>query len=75
MGKEENILKKYGWEIECESPYEIRHEDGSFATGQAAYMVTDAVKENNIIDEYEKLMELTSKLRAYESIVNQNKDE
>lgn len=33
------MLEKYGWVIECESPYELRHSDGSFATGQAANIV------------------------------------
>tara|TARA_R110001606_G_scaffold379561_1_gene539665 strand:+ start:962 stop:1135 length:174 start_codon:yes stop_codon:yes gene_type:complete len=33
------ILEDNGWIIECESPFEIRHEDGSFATGQAANIV------------------------------------
>ena len=31
------ILEDNGWIIECESPFEIRHEDGS--TGQAANIV------------------------------------
>lgn len=35
----EKILKSHGWTIECESPLEIRHEDGSFATMQAANIV------------------------------------
>lgn len=33
------ILADNGWIIECESPFEIRHKDGSIATGQAAYIV------------------------------------
>lgn len=41
----EKILQLSGWTVECESPYEIRHEDGSFATGQAADIVTDTVME------------------------------
>ena len=28
----EDLLKENGWEVECESPFEIRHEDGSFAS-------------------------------------------
>lgn len=44
MEKEEAILKANGWEIECESPFEIRHEDGSFATGQAAWLVVWALE-------------------------------
>lgn len=38
------ILALNGWEVECESPFEIRHSDGSFATGQAAYMVFDTIE-------------------------------
>jgi len=37
------LLEKCGWEIECESPFEIRHEDGSFATQQAAHMVLECL--------------------------------
>ena len=33
------LLEKYGWEVECESPLEIRHSDGSFATLNAAKYV------------------------------------
>ena len=37
----ESKLAEYGWTIECESPLEVRHEDGSFASGQAAEIVID----------------------------------
>lgn len=33
------LLRKHGWETECESPFEVRHRDGDFATKQAAYYV------------------------------------
>ena len=33
-----------GWIIECESPLELRHEDGSFATGQAAELVLESYR-------------------------------
>jgi hypothetical protein len=33
----------FGWEIECKSPLEIRHEDGSFATGQAAQIILNSM--------------------------------
>lgn len=46
----EQVLIHYGWTLECESPYEIRHEDGSFATGQAARIVIDALKQEAIMD-------------------------
>lgn len=35
----EQKLKTEGWTVECWSPFEIRHNDGSFATGQAAHCV------------------------------------
>lgn len=37
--RDEKMLGLKGWTVECYSPFEIRHEDGSFATGQAANMV------------------------------------
>ena len=45
MDNDEKLLNKYGWEIECESPFEIRHEDGSFAKMQAAHTVLESIKE------------------------------
>jgi hypothetical protein len=36
-----DYLEKEGWVIECESPLEIRHEDGSFATMQAALILVE----------------------------------
>lgn len=41
--KEEDALAHAGWTIECQSPLEIRHKDGDFATGQAARLVIDHV--------------------------------
>jgi hypothetical protein len=38
------LLKRNGWVMECESPLEVRHEDGSFATGQAAKLVIEDCK-------------------------------
>lgn len=56
LTRDEDILKYYGWEIECQSPYELRNIDGSFATGQAAYMVMDYLRQEYIIEKYEDLM-------------------
>ena len=40
MNKQQiQILKSEGWEVECQSPLEIRHEDGSFASLNAADIV------------------------------------
>jgi len=45
MKKTEELCEKYGWTMECYSPFELRHEDGSFATGQAAQLVLQECKE------------------------------
>ena len=37
--KKIEMLEENDWTVECESPFEIRHKDGSFATGQAAEIV------------------------------------
>lgn len=37
--KLKEFLERHGWEIECWSPLEIRHENGSFATMDAAEIV------------------------------------
>ena len=29
----DEFLTEHGWTLECKSPLEISHEDGSFATG------------------------------------------
>ena len=38
-------LEEAGWAVECESPLEIRHEDGSFASLNAAEMVIDYLRQ------------------------------
>jgi hypothetical protein len=70
--KNETILEKSGWTIECESPLEIRHTDGSFATNNAAKIILDdlmsidqtqfdILKKNiaNLICEYENENDVT----------------
>lgn len=42
---DELLLEKHGWVVECYSPFEIQHEDGSRATGQAADIVLLALRE------------------------------
>jgi len=44
--KDEALLERHGWTVECQSPFEIRHEDGSFASEQAAYMVLRFLKDD-----------------------------
>jgi len=43
--EDEKLLEKLGWTVECYTPFEIRHEDGSFATLNAAEIVLLAAKE------------------------------
>jgi predicted DNA-binding transcriptional regulator YafY len=45
MNIEKEILEQNGWTVECQSPFEIRHIDGSFATGQAAHLVLQSLEE------------------------------
>ena len=44
------ILENNEWVVECESPLEIRHNDGNFATMQAAQIVLDSLSNENIED-------------------------
>jgi hypothetical protein len=41
---DEEILEKNGWFIVCISPFEIQHEDGSFATLNAAKIILEYLK-------------------------------
>ncbi len=41
------LLEKDGWTVECESPLEIRHEDGSFATLGAANILVQYYVDGN----------------------------
>jgi hypothetical protein len=38
-------LEKHGWTLECESPLELRHENGSFVSGLAALNLIANYKE------------------------------
>lgn len=51
MINDEELLNKNGWEIECQSPFEIRHKNGSFATMDAAYIIVSKLKMNDIISD------------------------
>lgn len=43
--KDIELLKLFGFDVECESPFEIRHnETDSFAEGKAAEMVLEFLK-------------------------------
>lgn len=42
---DEELLKKYDWVIECESPFEVRYSDGgAFASGCAADAVVSDIR-------------------------------
>lgn len=42
---EQRVLKAHGWEVDCGSPLELSHPDGSRATGQAAEYLILALKD------------------------------
>lgn len=41
----DEILKDEGWTVECESPFEIRHIDGSFVSGLGAVHLVESLRE------------------------------
>ena len=45
--KDKKLLNDNGWEVECHSPFEIRTKDGSFASGQGAWMVLHWLRYQN----------------------------
>lgn len=53
--KDVSLLELYGWEIECESPFEIRHKDGSFATRQVADIILQYIKDEFTLVNYNEL--------------------
>lgn len=61
---DDEILNYYGWEVECGTPYEIRNNDGSFASGQAILYVIDGLRKEYIEEQYEKIEDEYIKLRA-----------
>jgi hypothetical protein len=42
--EDRKLLEDDGWEIECESPFEISDMDGNSASGRAANYVLDCLK-------------------------------
>ena len=54
--EDKKLLKKYGWVVECESPFEISNSEGSFASGEAAYIILSHLQDNNkcLLDEFKK---------------------
>lgn len=46
--KDELLLNKYGWFIECEHPFEMSHEEtGSFATNLSSEIILKYYKDLN----------------------------
>ena len=46
--KDIELLEENGWEVECQSPFEIRTKDNSFASSEAAYIVLNNLKSETI---------------------------
>ena len=42
--KEIEMLERNGWNLDCESPFELSHVDGSFSKQQAAYYVLEGIR-------------------------------
>ena len=69
-----DLLARNGWTITCESPLEIRHEAGSFASGLAARYALDEIlndlrNDNQVcqLTAYEVLIETVERLnRAFD---------
>lgn len=59
MSLEEKILNHYGWDVETCSPLEIRNEHGSFASGEAAHYVLDALTRDYKVDVIQEPITLT----------------
>lgn len=68
---DESILDYYGWEIECQSPYEIRNIDGSFASGQATTCVLNAIRQEYIHEKYEEFMQELRELKAQSALIGE----
>lgn len=75
LTSDEEILKYYGWEVECESPFEVRNIDGSFASGQAASCVLNSIREEYIFEKYEELMEEMKELSMKHKIIKKFNDQ
>lgn len=45
--EDEKLLEENGWTVNCWSPFEISTIEGSFASGEAAYMVLSELKRDN----------------------------
>jgi hypothetical protein len=70
MNENYDLLESLGWTVECESPFEIRHEDGSFATQNAAKIVmADIIKEHSPQNSVHSVQEVIANLVAINDYV------
>ncbi len=61
--QDEILLTAAGWTVECQNPLELRHADGSFASGQAARIVlADVLSECGIVAKSEELQVLEERV-------------
>lgn len=58
---DEKLLEKYGWSLDCKSPLEVSHNDGSFARHLPASLLIDHLRE---VYEEEKKEERKNKSNA-----------
>lgn len=70
--KDRILLFKHGWTVECESPFEIRNIDGSFASGQAAqYVMTGLLEEEEEIQKI-RLGEITYAVNQFRKVLERH---
>ena len=65
---DEKLLEHYGWTMECESPLEISHTDGSRASNTPARLMVACLKEE-YEEEMEELRRKNSKVISPDEIV------
>lgn len=71
--QDEELLQQNGWTIVCYSPFEIQHEDGSFASLNAAQIVLDSLKQSSLT--YEKCTSMVEEIASFiDNEVEKNKD-
>ncbi len=69
--KLETFLGDLGWTIECESPLEIRHTDGSFATLQAAdYLILGLKQDYNFEQPKTQNISIKDLIAHSENLIN-----
>lgn len=74
--QDEKLLEKYGWTVECYSPFEIRTKDGSFARDEASQYVLDGIRMENYYDELNQKDFINDKIldSIYYSIISEGGD-